>query len=378
LDLASDYRLRFLQDQYNVQMVPCHAFHPPNPLVGWLIKRLNVSPGGGLMKRARIIMFRVLRKVFYNEGWAGKVLDVCHPAALVFEESQGTTDIYGKFLLASRKRGTPALALPHGLQSNIYQPVSWPDGQPTDHALNIYDRVVNQSYHIARWRANDGVIAGKLAVLGSTRYCHEWQSINLSIQPKGFKPAQGQGDRLGVAFMFPRWSSDADFDAAKRTLLRLSSESWLHLVIKPDTRKVEASLSFLRELQNHSNVEVNEEAGSVPIIAWSDAVVVAGSSISLEVLLQGKPHLAPSYLGENFNTFQETGAQWTVNSDDELLEALEQIRQGHPVPYTKAQIDDVMRRLVLGELDDEDVLGRYADFVLGGWRDFPTYQEVPV
>ena len=111
------------------------------------------------------------------------------------------------------------------------------------------------------------------------------------------------------------------------------------------------------------------------LIRWADAVIVLGSSIALEALLQGKPHLDPEYLHDNTTVFEEAGAEWTVHNHQGLVDALKRLSEGQPSPYGEEQVSKVVTQLVLGGSVERDVLGRYVGFILDGWRKHPTYED---
>ena len=140
------------------------------------------------------------------------------------------------------------------------------------------------------------------------------------------------------------------------------------MVIKPTTREVEERPRYLLELEQYPNVEIEGRTGSVELIRWADAVIVPASSIALEALLQGKPLIYPKYLHENTTVFEEAGANWRVGDDDELVAALRALASGGSPPYGEAEVAKAVWVLVQGGSEETDILTRYADFLLGGWR----------
>jgi hypothetical protein len=375
-DIKKDYLLRFLQTEHGIPVTPIFQFHPVNPLVGWLAGLLGLPFWGGFMRQQRALGLSALRKFFFGKKWAENVLDRYHPKTLIFEWGS----LPNRFGEPARQRGIPSISLPHGMSiwtNELANRQEQLDGRrPTRDYVNLFDRVVHQSRLHAARSIEEGIDPGKIAVLGSTRYCLEWQRINLAIQPVRFLPQKGQGCTYRAVFMLPQWAYNSDLNLNLQALRRLSGEPWLHLVLKPHTREVDAVPEYLKELNTLPNVEVASAIGSVALIEWADAVIVVGSSIALEVLLQGKPHLDPAFLGENTTVFQESRSEWMVNDDNELVDALKRLSAGDPPPYGEEQVSAVVRQLVLGDSSDDDVLKRYADFVMGGWVEFPTYKDL--
>jgi hypothetical protein len=248
------------------------------------------------------------------------------------------------------------------------------EGRVTREYQNLYDGAAYENRLHGDRAFEEGVRAGKIAVLGSARYCREWQRLNLEIQPRRFAPKKGQGCTFRAVFMVPKWNLNVDSGAVMRTLWRLAAESWLHLVLKPHTRENTNRPSFLRELEKLPNVELAGQYSSVALIEGTEATISLQSDIAIEALLQGKHHLDPTYLYENTTLFQELGTEWRVNDDDELVDALRRLSRGDPPPYGEEEVSKAIERLVVESSTETGVLDRYVDFILGGWRDHPPYQ----
>ncbi len=377
-DIRGDYRLQYLQKRYGVPVMSAFRFHPIIPLLGWLVHLLTLPLGPGYIYRPRPFLFRAFLRVFYGKWWAKRVLNRYQPAAMVFEWAQPASGVPGTFVAAGQDRGIPSISLPHGMMiytNELVNRQEQREGRITREYVNLFDRAVYQTYLHANRAVEEGVRPDKIAVLGSARYCDEWQRINLEAQPERFEPQKGKECTYRAVFMLPQWNYNADFDATIQTLRQLSAQPWLHLVLKPHTREVEARPAYLQEMDALPNVEVAGAVGSVALIRWAEAVIVVGSSIALEALLQGKPHLDPEYLHDNSTVFEEAGAEWTVHSDQELVDALKRLSGGQKAPYDEEQVSKVIAQLVLDGSGERDVLERYVTFILGGWREHPTYKD---
>jgi hypothetical protein len=196
----------------------------------------------------------------------------------------------------------------------------------------------------------------------------------LDIQPKRFKPQKGDGCTFKVVFMLPQWNLNVDSAATMRALWRMAGEPWLHLVLKPHTQEADMPSSYLDELEALPNVEVAGGMGSVALIEGTDAMMGMGTDVAIEALRQGKYHLDPTYLYDNTTLLQELGAGWMVHSDDELIDALKRLASGERPPYGNEQVSKAIKQLVVESSPEDDVLGRHVDFILGGWKDYPTYE----
>ena len=63
--------------------------------------------------------------------------------------------------------------------------------------------------------------------------------------------------------------------------------------------------------------------------------------------------------------FEEHGACWTVNSEKELIQAIDLAwRDREYRPYSKKNIDSLCKEVVLGGKVNRDVLSDYVDFIV--------------
>jgi len=377
-DIAGDYRLKFLRDRYSVQSSHLIRFHPIMPLFGWAAHWLSLPRWGNFLREGRQFLLRALRKLFYDKGWAGRMLGRYRPAALVFEWANPTYGLTGAFVSAGHARGIPAFSVPHGVYiftNELINGVERENGRVNRDYQNRYDRAVYANRLHADRSIEEGVEADRIAVLGSVRYCREWQQLNLNIQPKQFAPQKGLGCTFKVVFMLPQWNLNVDSSATIRALWRMADEPWLHLVLKPHTQEVDIPYSYLKELESLPNVEVASDIGSVALIKGTDAMMGMGTDVAIEALRQGKYHLDPAYLYDNTTLLQELGAGWQVHSDDELIAALTRLASGEPPPYGDQQVSEAIERLVVESSPEDDILMRHVDFILGEWREHPTYDD---
>ena len=67
---------------------------------------------------------------------------------------------------------------------------------------------------------------------------------------------------------------------------------------------------------------------SPSLIGWADCVIVFGSSIGLEVVLQNKFLINPTFFHSNTTLYEYFGASHDVRTIGELNEVLQSIRNG--------------------------------------------------
>ena len=140
---------------------------------------------------------------------------------------------------------------------------------------------------------------------------------------------------------------------------KINGLEFVHLLFKPQTRsnKLFVDLSPAVEI-SYSN--------SIDLIKWSDVAIILQSSIMIEALLQGKAVIYPRFFHGDRTLFEEFGACWTVDSYEELEDALKTLKKNPAYkPYSNRNIERFLSEIVYNGVYGRDILGDYKDFILG-------------
>jgi UDP-N-acetylglucosamine:LPS N-acetylglucosamine transferase len=112
------------------------------------------------------------------------------------------------------------------------------------------------------------------------------------------------------------------------------------------------------QLPNVSHVLTSE------LCEWADVVLIIGSSVITEALMQGKPVLYLKYLHANTMLFEEVGACWNIHDEAELGHALQSLRLNKTdVPYQDQNVKKFLSEVVYGGRNERDVLKDYVQFI---------------
>jgi CDP-glycerol glycerophosphotransferase (TagB/SpsB family) len=264
-------------------------------------------------------------------------------------------------LRTAKEMSIPTVALPHGVflyTNDLVQSESKEEGQ--FERYNHYDYVVVQNELFKEVISKSGINKEKIFVLGSTRYSNEWMAQNNKILPRKMKSNGKNTGKLKVVFMTTRPHYRIHVEKTLRTFDILSSLDDVQVVVKPHTRTgKEAEMYKGLLLANVSDIS------SVELAEWADVMLVVGSSIIIEALTRNKPALYLKYLHENTTEYEEFGACWIINDEDELRDALLSLRdkKGH-VPYTDENVDRWLAEVIYGGQNERDVLRVYEEFIV--------------
>jgi hypothetical protein len=207
---------------------------------------------------------------------------------------------------------------------------------------------------------SSGIAEEKIIVLGCARYCAEWLDQNQKILPdtNDFKPPES--DKLKVVLMPSKPQARVDVDRLFNTCAILADLDGIEAIIKPHTRTPGAKNLFHDvPLPDVSHVLTAE------LCEWADVLLNVGSSVITEALMKGKPALYLKYLHDNTTLFEELGACWTINDEDELKNALLSLQTDkNDIPYSEESVAAFVSDIVNGGDTDSDVLGRYEEFII--------------
>jgi hypothetical protein len=381
-DIHSDYRLTFLQRQGVTVDFVHKAFDRELPALHraaqwafqWLFaqsKRFNsVDPQSPSLpsRLAQLVteivahtFYQLTRLAFYNRKWAHSLLERTGARALCFDHVIPKRNVVGVLLTAANERSIPTLALPHGvyLYTNEFYKAGSTAKTRFD-KFNRYDYILVQTQLRKDVLVRAGLRREKVVVMGSARFCAEWISQNRKILPRVMKSSESDTTRLKVAFMTSKPQCRIDVDRMLGTADILSNLSGIDVMIKPHTR-IGALAQYFYNLPagNASNVLTPE------LCEWADVVLVIGSSVITEALMQRKPVLYLKYLHANTMLFEESGACWTIHNEAELKTALRalQLRKAD-IPYSDENVDRFLLEVVYGDRNDRDVLEDYVEFIV--------------
>jgi len=379
-DIENDYRLKFLKEQgitvesiYDAFAQKMNGLHKTmRYLFGWFYDKVNEFSShrherslllSRLIELALQSIGRVLYELtrisFYRKSWAHHFLRESGAQLLCFDHIFPSRYVVNVLLEAAKEKSIPTLALPHGVY--LYTNESYKAGTSSMqrfHKFNRFDYVIVQNHLRKGVLVRSGIAREKIVVLGSARFCGEWITQNRKILPRMIE-SNSQSVRLKVVFMVSKPHCRVDIERMLNTFDLLSNFGEIEVMIKPHTRTVTNSRLFANlTLPNASNILTPE------LCEWADVVLVIGSSVVTEALMQEKPVLYLKYLHANTMLFEEYGACWTIHDEAELEQALQSLQQkSMDVPYGDENVNRFLSEVVYGGRNKRDVLKDYVEFI---------------
>jgi hypothetical protein len=380
-NIDADYRLNFLRQQGVIVESIYNAFdqkmntlhHTMRYLFQWFSADRKKSNAYGqerislFVSLSQItagiigrILYELTRMGFYQTKWAHSVLEQSEAQALCFDHIIPNRYVVNVLLRAAKERSIPTLALPHGvyLYTNKFNKARFSSRQRF-YKFDRFDYVIVQNHLRKEVLVNSGIAREKIIVLGSARFCGEWIAQNKKILPRMIESAGRDLERLRVVFLPSKPRCRIDIERMHNTIDLLASLSEIEAVVKPHTRiGREAHLFDNMQLPNVSPVLTSE------LCEWADVVLIIGSSVITEALMQGKPVLYLKYLHANTMLFEECGACWTIHNEAELEQALQSLRKKRTdLPYGDENVNRYLSEVVYGGQNNRDVLRDYVKFI---------------
>jgi hypothetical protein len=305
------------------------------------------------------VFYELTRISFYRKNWAHHFLKESETQLLCFDHIFPSRYVVSVLLDAAKEASIPTLALPHGVY--LYTNESYKAGTSSRqrfHKFNRFDYVIVQNHLRKDVLIRSGITREKIVVLGSARFCGEWIAQNRKILPRMIE-SNSQSKKLKVVFMVSKPHCRVDIERTLNTFDLLSNLTEIEVMIKPHTRTVTNSRLFANlSSSNASNILTPE------LCEWADVVLVIGSSVITEALMQEKPVLYLKYLHANTMLFEECGACWTIQTEAELEQALQSLRNKNTdVPYGDENVNRFLSEVVYGGRNKRDVLGDYVQFI---------------
>jgi len=379
IDIENDFRLNFLKDGYDVQVDHVCRFYAPRAIqkftARFLCRHAASKKRNIFMKAIRWIWYeychsfwlkKVVFKYIFGEKWAYSLLKSNDIKLLVFDWQWVKKPTIRVLIHAAKKSGIPTVASPHGI--SLYTNNKWTVpafNQNTKLAFNErwrdFDEILVQYDGYKKIVVDAGVPEEKVHVLGSARFCREWEDIYWKLIPESTEySVNNQAGKVKVVFMDHNQYFRINSDEVVNTVKKLSQLDFIDLAIKPST----SSEKSLSSLELYDLAKVDNRTSSVQLIRWADVVMGTTSSILLEPLLMNKVFIYPKYLHENAMLWEEMKACWTVHDYGELEEALHEIRHNPDYrPYSNDNVERFIDEVVYGGVPGRDVLGDYKKFI---------------
>jgi len=306
-------------------------------------------------------LYKRSRKKLYDTCWACTIIEQSGAKALCFDHVKPKRYVVKILLKAAKEKSIPVIALPHGvfIYTNNFVRTSSTEDSRYD-KFNRFDYIITQNELRKEVLVKAGVNREKIIVLGSARYCNEWMTQNKMILPRTMRSNTEGSGTLKAVFMTTRFAYGIDVERMLKTFDLLSKLNRIEVVVKPHTRSGKEAKVY--ESIPLSNVY---EFSSAELCQWADIMLVIGSSILIETLVQRKPVLYLKYLHENTTLYEELEACWAIHSDDELKRALLSLQgKKNKVPYNDRGINKFLSEIIYGGRNERDVLGDYEQFIV--------------
>ena len=384
-DYSSDYRLHFIKElgvtvdylhnQFDPHRSGLHKILNNLVLKFYAIQRRvetksqNPPPFrklfGYVAGKLGSLSYKLIRFGYYDIRWARSVLKKSGARAICFDHVMPGLYVVRNLLKAAKEMSVPSFSLPHGvhLYTNAVTKPKATEARRME-KFNEFDYIIVPNRLRKDLLVGSGVSAGKIFVLGSARYSDEWLVQNNKILPRRVAPEADSKDRLKVVFLPSKPQVQVDLKRLKTTCDTLAGMKNIDIKVKPHTRSGgEKYLFDGNSLPDASDILTAE------LCDWADISLVVGSSVVTEMLMRKKPALYLKYLHANTTLFEELGACWTINDENELKNALLSLQKNKEgVPYQGAHVSDYVKEVVYGGSSEKDVLGNYENFIVARAR----------
>ena len=189
LRLSQDFRVRFLQDNYNVDVRNIYRVSQMQDL-HWT-RRLQF-PGRVASDLYRRLVAWINPRIdwpwaVFNESWARSLLLFLKADVLVVDWQKPDRFRTLQILSACRQLGIPVVAVPHAIplqRNNLITRRQAKRGLPGNYAFNsrFFDLIVSPHLVFAQRLIDAQVPASAIVVLGSARFCEEWRQVLQKIR----------------------------------------------------------------------------------------------------------------------------------------------------------------------------------------------------
>jgi hypothetical protein len=292
-------------------------------------------------------LFKKLHHHLYDKKWAEYLLTHLKASALILDFQKDSKFSTRVLTEAARQLRVPVIAITHGVTMRV-------SDIEEKSFLFAADVKICANHHQVEFYKTQNDTENDIKVLGSTRYCDEWERVYNTILSNTFEchDLPNDNEKLKVLFFErPKIGFYGDHDIVQ-TVGKLDFVNVVHKG-KPKIKYASARVA-------------GSSYPSARLVQWADVVVMSTSSIALEVLWQGKPLIYLKYLApHDLCVFEQYQACWVVNSQSELTDALRQIHFNSAYrPYRQENVDRLLEDAVYAGNKSRDILSDYAELIV--------------
>lgn len=269
-------------------------------------------------------------------------------------------------LEAARARGLPTLCLPHGVLTimkpdDSARPAVRHRAQAGLAPADLYGRNAFSVYvypsESHRLQDIDGnkIRPAMTVTWGSLRYSAPWMRIVQEICPPWQGPSRMAG-RVRLLVLVPKASPFVDGPGFASLVRSILDRGDVDLVLKPHPRvESEAGGEEMRRLLGRPGVWLGAGAHTPALIDGTDAALLLGSGVSVELLIKRKPLIYPVYLHRNRLIFDDEGGCLRAADPTDVHRFLDKLARGETSLVPQAEIDRLIEMLVYGGRPPFDV-----------------------
>ena len=281
-----------------------------------------------------------------NKNIGACIFEWCSP----FERGE----VLERYFIAAKGIGLKTISIPHGCNIFINSDVTTGYRNETikGRLINAKDRNLFDYYVLQNPIRRDGWIRWgydplKTQAWGSTRFYPDWAKINKEICPK-FKSNNITDKKLKVVFMQFQKDYNVHNELVMNALSKLSKLDFISLAVKDATREGKAFYNRNKAAGELGPALIGwygNEVHSPALIDWADCVVVIGGSIGIEVMLQNKHLIYPTYLNSNRTMYEFFNAAHCAESFEDIQIILNKIKTNPDMPQPEG-INKMLKEIV--------------------------------
>ena len=368
----NDFRLRFLK-KISIKTKIVHAYHLGSILRKIIFFILHANPRKHSQKltlssitRSLFIrsgLYQHALNLFFDEKWAAALIDKLNPKVMIFDHA-ATSGIMSSLaptlslINSAKNKKIKIISVPHGVPLFIdhpdrYKPVM------NNLANDKSDLLILQHKYFKNECVSKGFNLKNAVTIGLARFSPEWRKILKDIVPISQELNQFMNLNLNVVFMDSGPNNyGSKIHIAQDLIDSLYKCEFINFLYKPHTRTNKNHL-------NHENLIDTRDINSVNLIRWADVIIGTSSSIMIEALLEKKYYISPIFLREKKMIFEKYGACKVVNSINETIAILNQIKDNSKIKlYDEKDVNKFIKDIVFNGEDNNNILKNYCAIIL--------------
>ena len=316
-------------------------------------------------------------KKWPNWDYASTVINNIQPGS-VFILTNGAGKLFREIVTKAKTKDVTCVAITHGLETFEGSPggkplVKYPNAEGKKHPHSIYDWIICPNEFYFKKYKMKGISPDQMLVLGSIRYCPEWNDI-VSNFSNNYESVDDKS-YIKILYLIEKGQAGNNFifsnvDEQLKVIEFLSEDPGIALVIKNYPRNNGFSKEQLKRLYSFDSIIIDNDYTTPELVNWADIIVAGATSAAFDSISKKKSTIILLFIQPFLESiYTHYDVPLLVNTFQEFVNVIKKVKTNPSMRlYNNKDLKRLLEEFVYA--GNKDIINKYSSFIIGLKKDF--------